>query len=120
MQYFKLNIDFLVQYLTRVTDNFDRFIKIINGEKSVEEQTAQEAYFLAYYEMFDTIYNIFGNYDRLDCFFKANEPLIREFLNIPANKDHKKLYRQEVSKHLLDLKGMEIIDSLIKLINTRQ
>jgi len=72
LQYFKMNIDFLVQYLVKVQENFDKFLKIINSEKTIEEQTPQEAYFLAFYEVFDTIYTIFGNYDRLECFFKTN------------------------------------------------
>ena len=120
MRFFKLNLDFLVSYLTKIQDNFNEYIKIISIDKEVEEMDLMEAYYFSFFEIFDTIYTIFGNYERLDGFFKNNEDIMKEHYGVSTHRDCKKMFRQELSKHLLEIKGFEIIDNIVKMILTKE
>ena len=44
---------------------------------------------------------------------------MKEYYGISTAKDHKKMYRQELTKYMLETKGIELIESLIKMIMNR-
>lgn len=97
-----------------------QYMKTISTHKDIEEMTETEAYFYSFFEIFDTIYTIFGNYDRLDGFFKNNEEFIRNYFEVAPSKDHKKAFKQEISKYLVDLKGIDTITRILDVILKRE
>lgn len=94
-------------------------MKAISLRKDLEELTETEAYYGSFFEIFDTIYIIFGNYDRLDGFFKHNEELIRAYFEAEPKKDHRKLFKQDFSKYLVELKGTDTISAILDIIYKR-
>ena len=45
---------------------------------------------------------------------------MKEYYGAQNHRETKKLYRQELSKHLLEAKGFEIIDNIVKMILTKE
>lgn len=95
-------------------------MKAISIHKEIEEMSETEAYFYSFFEIFDTIYTIFGNYERLDGFFKRNEENIRVSFDVPDNKDHKKAFKQDLSKYIVELKGIDTITKILDNILKRE
>ena len=44
---------------------------------------------------------------------------MKEYFGLSAKMDHKKMYRQDLTKYMLETKGLELIESLIKMIMSR-
>ena len=82
VEYFEMNVEHLVKYLSTINDNYKEYFGVINDGKSIECWTTQEAYFKSYYEIFDTIYTIWGCHSRLQSFFKDNSDLIKSTIEV--------------------------------------
>lgn len=58
---------------------------------------------------------------RLDGFFRNNAELLRAHWRAAAHKDPKKVYQIEITKYFIELRGIDLINSLIsKLLDIEQ
>jgi hypothetical protein len=57
---------------------------------------------------------------RLEGFFRSNAELIRGHWRALAHKDPKKVYQIEITKYFIELKGIDLINSLISQLSEIQ
>ena len=96
-------------------------MRVIEAPRDLSTITSQEAYFLSYYEVFDTSYIISGSYSRLNGFFRDNGDLIKEYYQDNTRKEAKKVYQIQIITQFINWKGLEIIIEIIdKLLNQEE
>ena len=77
--------------------------------------TSQQAYFKAYYELFDTIYTSWGFYGRLQGFFKDNADLMHAHFDKEgtAKRDVKRMLQKHLTQIFIVNGGYESIGKIL-------
>ena len=81
LDYFKMNIHFVCDYLESIDPSFATYIKAQESEVDNHLNNAEAACASSFYEIMDTLYTIVGGYPRLNFFFKENNEFLKENLS---------------------------------------
>ena len=73
VEYFKINIRLVCLYLKKIAENTEPYLKSIENDNFQYIEDLDAAKDFAFYELFDMIYLIMGQYPRQLSFFKDNE-----------------------------------------------
>ena len=114
MEYFKLNIKFVVSYIQSIEPNFTQYYKSSENAEDSHLVNPDSAMANAFYEILDTMYIITGSYSRLNGFFNDNTAMIKKYLNIDFEKNVKRYYQMHIFQEFMSCGGFEAVEELIK------